>query len=428
MPATVLCVDDDRNLCQMVAKALAAEGYCVRTGCDGTAALAVVRDTTPDLVLLDTVLPGRDGFAVLEEIRAMDGPVSQIPVVLLTHSSPSAEQMRRARSLDAASVLTKPVAIQQLVETVAAELRDTQQDVEFCETSGADGTELDGSLDSFPFPALLHHLHGLRATGVLHLGCGPKRKFIQLRDGYATTVRSNAVSECLGNFLVRTGRISADEKAESLKRLGDGMRQGEILVAMDALSEEEISEALRAQADEKLFEIFAWDGGEFYFEFGGNLQKGNGLPRRSPANLILRGVRDHFPIALVDAFLHEKRERLVEVGESPFYRFQEVALDSEQRGWLAELDGTQRVGDFIHEEEDLRRTLYALLTAGLLEMRRVEDGCPPTPVARSLPEQLAAVELVGDEEEERAELAALAERFADGTPFEILDVEKTASE
>ncbi len=80
MAATVLCVDDDRNLCQLVAKALAAEGYVVRTGCDGTAALALVRDATPDLVLLDTLLPGRDGFSVLEEIRAMDGPVGQIPV------------------------------------------------------------------------------------------------------------------------------------------------------------------------------------------------------------------------------------------------------------------------------------------------------------------------------------------------------------
>ena len=384
MAATVLCVDDDRNLCQLVAKALAAEGYVVRTGCDGTAALALVRDATPDLVLLDTLLPGRDGFSVLEEIRAMDGPVGQTPVVLLSSSSPTPEQMRRARSLDAGAVLTKPVALPQLLATVAAELRDAKQEVPVDEAPERDDAELAGSLESFPFPALLHHLHGLRASGVLHLGSGPTRKFLQLRDGYATTVRSNAVSECLGNFLVRSGRISAGVKAESLKRLGDGRRQGEILVAMQVLSEEEISEALREQADEKLFEIFAWTEGEFFFEFGGSLQKGNGLPRRSPANLILRGVRSRFPIALIDAFLHEKRKRLIEPGESPFYRFQEVALDAEQRRWLASLDGTQRVGDFLHEDEELRRTLYALLTAGLLDLRRGEDGRRPNSTPRSL--------------------------------------------
>ncbi len=428
MPATVLCIDDDRNLCQLLAKALVAEGYEVLTGGDGTAALAVVRDTALDLVLLDTLLPGRDGFSVLEEIRAMNGPVGRTPVVLLSSSSPTLEQMRRARSLGAGAVLTKPVALPQLLATVAAELRDAKQEVPVDAAPERDDGQLAGSLESFPFPALLHHLHGLRASGVLHLGSGPKRKFLQLRDGYATTVRSNAVSECLGNILVRSGRISTDAKAESLKQLGDGRRQGEILVAMEVLSEEEISQALREQADEKLFEIFAWTDGEFCFEFGGSLHKGNGLSRRSPANLILRGVRSRFPIALIDTFLHEKRKRRVEPGESPFYRFQEVALDAEQRRWLASLDGTQRVGDFLHEDEELRRTLYALLMAGLLELRRSEDGRRPKPPPRSVPEPLAAVELVGDEEKERAEFAALAERFADCDPFEILGVEKTASE
>jgi CheY-like chemotaxis protein len=428
MAATVLCVDDDRNLCQLVARALATEGYEVRTSGDATSALAVFRDVVPDLVLLDTLLPGRDGFSVLEEIRGMDGPVGQTPVVLLSASSPTRELMRRAQSLDAGAVLTKPVALQELLETVTAELRDAKEEVAFDDAPARDDGELAGSLETFPFPALLHHLHGLRASGVLHLGCGAKRKFLQIRDGYATTVRSNAVSECLGNFLVRTGRISADAKAESLSQLGDGRRQGEILVSMDALSEEKMSEALREQADEKLFEIFAWSDGEFFFEFGGSLQKGNGLPRRSPANLILRGVRTRFPIDSIDAFLHEKRKRLVEPGESPFYRFQEVALDADQRRWLAGLDGTQRVSDFLHEDEELRRTLYALLTAGLLELRRGEGGRRPTPSPRSLPEQLAVAELEVDEEEKRTELAALAERFAGSDPFQILEVDKTSSE
>ena len=65
MRPIVLCVDDDRNLCQILGKALSGEGYLVRMAHDGDAALESLREEPPDLVLLDLLLPKRDGFAVL---------------------------------------------------------------------------------------------------------------------------------------------------------------------------------------------------------------------------------------------------------------------------------------------------------------------------------------------------------------------------
>ena len=66
MPHSVLCVDDDRNLCQIIAKALEGEGYRVLKAHDGDAGLAAFDAETPDLVLMDLLLPGKDGFEVVE--------------------------------------------------------------------------------------------------------------------------------------------------------------------------------------------------------------------------------------------------------------------------------------------------------------------------------------------------------------------------
>ena len=166
-----------------------------------------------------------------------------------------------------------------------------------------------------PFPALLHHLHGLRATGVLHLESGKKRKWIELRDGHPVAVRSNLLNECLGHYLLRTGRIQQADLDESRRHMKSGRLQGEILVAMEILSEEEITAALRAQADEKLFEVFAWDDGTFRFEKGAALERANAIGvERSPANLILHGVRERFSGERIQAFFHSHADCVVAAG------------------------------------------------------------------------------------------------------------------
>lgn len=436
MAARLLCVDHDRQLCQVMARALEAEGYQVSTEHDGERALAMVRDSPPDLVLLDLMLSGRDGFAVLEGIRELPEPACYVPVVLLSNFTPTPEYTRRAEGLHAVALLTKPVRLEDLVRVVSAQLGEAKPDPPTRRTTpsrsaraGA-GRPLSGRLDRFPFPALLHHLHGLRASGVLHLAAGRKRKWVQLRDGYPTAVRSNLVGECLGNYLERSGRISSDAMRESLRQLKRGGRrlQGEILVAMQALTEEEISQALREHAEEKLFEVFSWKGGSFRFDFGAKLQRASGLARRSPANLILKGVRTRTPMERIDAWLRAQSDASLCRGRSPFYRFQEVVLDPEERAWVEGLDGSHRVDAFLDVPESRRRTLYGLVRTGLVELRR--SGAPPRSAASSpLPPSAKppVVEREMEEKSKRNELAAMAERFVGRSYFEILGVSEDAS-
>jgi CheY-like chemotaxis protein len=351
---TVLCVDDDRNLCQIIARALGDEGYAVLTAFDGDEAIAMVEKAKPDLVLLDLILPRRDGFEVVETIRRLEGPVADTRVVILSGCSPTPAYRERAEALGVEAFLTKPVPLTRLIETVGG-ARETKESKSAEErpvdpAAEANATEkrsttstLSGSLRRVPFPALLHHLHGLRATGVLHLESGKKRKWIELRDGHPVAVRSNLVNECLGHYLLRSGHIKQTDLDESRRRMRTGQLQGEILVAMELLTEEEIAAALLAQADEKLFEIFSWKVGNFRFEKESSLESANSIGvKRSPANLILHGVRTRFAKDRIDAFFQTNEECVVVRSESPYYRFQDIDLDPEHAELLQKLNGNRR--------------------------------------------------------------------------------------
>ena len=89
--AEVLIVDDERIIRNSVKSLLLAEGFDVRTAKTGDEALAAFREKRPDLVLLDIMMPGRNGFSVCSEIRSLD-PLT--PVIFLTAKTGEAEQVR----------------------------------------------------------------------------------------------------------------------------------------------------------------------------------------------------------------------------------------------------------------------------------------------------------------------------------------------
>lgn len=284
--ATVLCADDDRSYSQILARALSSEGYRVRTAHGGDEALSAIRAEPPDLVLLDVMLPKRDGFAVLEALRAEGGRLAELPAVLLSGVQGTPQYRERARRLGARALLTKPVSLDKLTGVIRAALAGTGPAATADEAAPGEAAALSGTIEELPFAALLHHLHGLRASGVLELRSGRKHKALELKDGRPVAIRSNLMGECLGQMLVRQGRINEKDLEESVRRMraGEGL-QGEILLAMDLVSEEELVQALRGQAEEKLYEIFCWRAGQFRFRRSARVARANSLALdRSPAN------------------------------------------------------------------------------------------------------------------------------------------------
>jgi two-component system cell cycle sensor histidine kinase/response regulator CckA len=106
-PARVLIVDDEPQNRQLLQVMLAPEGYLVVTAASGEEALAVVKQTPPDLVLLDIMMPGLDGYEVVAKIKA-DPTTRNIPVILVTALEDRSSRMRGLNA-GAEDFLTKPV-------------------------------------------------------------------------------------------------------------------------------------------------------------------------------------------------------------------------------------------------------------------------------------------------------------------------------
>jgi len=426
--ASVLCIESDPGLSEILARALREQGLRVSESSDAVRALALAHEDPPDLVLLSVEL-SEGAFAPLEALRDLPEPAGRVPVVLLCDRPPAADEALRAAGLAAAAVLTKPVPLVRLLAVVSEQLAKSGSPVAE-RPEAAPGESVSGRLERMPFAFLLHHLHGLRADGVLHLADGRKRKWVQLRGGQPAAVRSNLVSECLGNLLVRAGRLAPEVVAESRRRMGAGQLQGEILVSMEALAPEEMAAALREQADEKFFELFAWSAGEFRFERDGRLQRANGIAGgRGTAALILHGVRTRTPLEWIEATLARRAERVIARSESPFYRFQDVALETDLREWVEGLDG-RALGHVLELGEERRRCLYAMLATGFLTLR---PGVPVTAERVASPPQRSVRRAEprpdpADEERARAELTELAKRSADPSPFALFGVDEAASE
>jgi DNA-binding response OmpR family regulator len=89
----ILVIDDDPSIRQLVADILAVEGYDVNTAEDGFAGLRAIDADRPDCVVLDVMMPGMDGHAVLQRIRSADGG-PDLPVVMLTAAADDAQAWR----------------------------------------------------------------------------------------------------------------------------------------------------------------------------------------------------------------------------------------------------------------------------------------------------------------------------------------------
>ena len=114
----ILVVDDDPNICRLEQLYLEKEGYEVRTAADGNSAIEAFRKLPPDLVLLDVMLPGADGYEVLKAIRKS----GDIPVIMVTAKGETFDKVL-CLELGADDYIVKPFDGKELTARVKAVLR-----------------------------------------------------------------------------------------------------------------------------------------------------------------------------------------------------------------------------------------------------------------------------------------------------------------
>lgn len=116
--ASILVIDDDRELAELVREYLAGFGYRVATANHPDRGMEILRAQRPDLVVLDVMLPGRNGFEVCKEIRAE----SKVPVVMLTARGDVSDRVL-GLGLGADDYLPKPFEPRELVARIESVLR-----------------------------------------------------------------------------------------------------------------------------------------------------------------------------------------------------------------------------------------------------------------------------------------------------------------
>ena len=120
MQQSILLVDDDPNISHLVQLYLEKEGYTVVTAARGDDAVNLFRRNPPDLMLLDIMLPGMDGWEVLKAVRR----TSQLPIIMLTAKDETFDKVV-GLELGADDYITKPFDMKELVARVKAVLRRT---------------------------------------------------------------------------------------------------------------------------------------------------------------------------------------------------------------------------------------------------------------------------------------------------------------
>ena len=118
MAVTVLVVEDDRNIAELLQMYLEKEGYAVATAHDGGQGLAKFRNLKPDLVLLDVMMPVMDGWGVCKAIRAE----SQTPVIMLTAKGETDDKVTGLKT-GADDYITKPFEMKEVLARIEAVLR-----------------------------------------------------------------------------------------------------------------------------------------------------------------------------------------------------------------------------------------------------------------------------------------------------------------
>jgi two-component system, OmpR family, alkaline phosphatase synthesis response regulator PhoP len=120
----ILIVDDDTKIVELVKMYLIREGYTILTANDGIEALKIARESNPDLIVLDIMLPGMDGLNVCKTLRSE----SSVPIILLTAKTTEKDRIE-GLDLGADDYVTKPFSPKELAARVRAVFRRTQDEL-----------------------------------------------------------------------------------------------------------------------------------------------------------------------------------------------------------------------------------------------------------------------------------------------------------
>ncbi len=116
MKTKILLVDDEPDVLEILSKKLVGAGFLTVTAFDGIQGLKKTKEEKPDLVLLDIMMPNKDGFTMLRDLQS-DTDLRRIPVIMVSAKS-EADYLFECRNLGAADYLIKPIDFDELLKYI----------------------------------------------------------------------------------------------------------------------------------------------------------------------------------------------------------------------------------------------------------------------------------------------------------------------
>ena len=248
-------------------------------------------------------------------------------------------------------------------------------------------TPLSGTLPPGGLPALLRPLVQAGRTGVLRLKRGDVGKSVYLSDGRLIFATSSDPDERLGEMLLRKGRISYRALEDSVRAMGDGKRQGTLLVENGAIRARDLVDGVRDQVQEIVYSLVAWEDGVYEFTEGKLSAREVILLHMSTPDLMLEGVRRVDRWSRIRAGVGPLSQRYAMAAGATAV-IGAVTLQKPELDLVASLDGVlmveeicrlSRLPDFL-----ACRTIWALWAAGVLD-RVPQDAALPAPLDHTQP-------------------------------------------
>lgn len=379
MSKKVLIVEDDPSYAEFLEVTVRSAGYESFLASDGEVALQLYDEIAPDLVLLDLLVPRKDGHAVCEAIRMRPGG-RQLPIVFLTGIYKKKEYSEDARRRHGVTdYLVKPVRIVDLWDLLKRHLEEggaVGDPAPAPAGDGQSGSPFDGvPVTERPLALLLGEIHHARRTGLVFLKDARRVLILYCDAGDLVFARSNDPDLRLTSHLVRKGVLEPEDAsgAEALLSEGSqGARMGELLVQMHLLEPQAHEQEVREHLEELVLEAFRSEAWSACF-VEGPLPAEEALRIETPTpHLLLRGVRDaggaervraHLPgPGAVLALRPQARTRPEALGLSPY------------EGKMLELcDGTRTMRKILSIASlapvDIEALLFVFLCTGLVEVR-----------------------------------------------------------
>jgi CheY-like chemotaxis protein len=397
---TILVVDDSPTILKLVQLVLTKAGHDVTTADDGAAGLVCARTERPSLILLDYLLPERDGLDICADLAA-DESLRALPVVLM--SARGEELDAKARHLpNVVDAISKPFSpdallavVTHVLEKHAGKEREPDPSIPLEITVDvADSAPVE--LPVFPSHAALAgrlgavsiaDVYGLLAlegqSGQLALSRDHTRLRVTLRDGRVLFASAEGVAEefLLGRFLVESGELTPAELAAAIEDrrsvppvTGPSGLLGKYLVDRGLVTPPGLRKAVNLQTAALVFETLRWGSGHFWFDADASAptEAEEGAPGLAVDALLMEGFRrvDEWrvierTVGDFDLVFVRNEERVAAVGRGTLSREEQAVLELVNgRHDVREIIAFSRMGSF-----DATKMLFRLLQARLIRRR-----------------------------------------------------------